>query len=303
MSSPSGPHPGDLIPLAPGVSLLVAQRRGNFSKAHSVLLEGQDTALVDTGAGIDLLRPLAAGGRVDLVLNTHTHLDHAAGNFLFAGREILVPATGLDSAGRLEPLSARLTEPGPLAEYWRECVTREMGFQEQLPTGGFVDGQEIIAGGQRLQVIATPGHCADHCCFFLPEQGILLSADIDLTPFGPWYGQRESDLAQFRASIARVKSLKPRLLVPSHRLPLDHGIAEALDASLAVLDQREARLLKFLRQERALEQIVEASLIYGGFSRVPELLRYWEGQMVGKHLAELMARGLVRAGERGFLAV
>lgn len=295
-------NPGDLLPLAPGVSLLVGLHRGGFPNSHSVLIEGPDTALIDTGAGLDILRSLAAEGRVDLVLNTHTHPDHAAGNFLFAGCEILVPETSLDSAGRKAPLSERLAEPGSLAAYWREFVTRDMGFEDQPPTGGFVDGQEFVFGGVRLQVIATPGHTADHCCFFLPEQGILLSADIDLTPFGPFYGHRESDLAQLRASMALVKSLKPRLLVSSHRLPLDQGIDEALDAFLAVVDQREARLLAFLHEQRSREEIVEASLIYGGFPRVPRLLRYWEGQMIDKHLAELMERGLVRAGERGFLA-
>ncbi len=299
----SGPHPGDLIPLAPRVSLLVAMHRGNFPNAHSVLVEGPETVLIDTGAGIDLLRPLAREGRVDLVLNTHTHPDHAAGNFLFAGREILVPEAGLASAGRKDALSVRLAEPGSLAEYWKEFVTRDMGFEDQPPTGSFADGQEIKAGGVRLQVIATPGHTADHCCFFLPEQGILLSADIDLTSFGPWYGHRESDLAEFRRSIALVKALKPRLLVSSHRPPLDHGIDEALDAFLAVFERREARLLNYLREPRSREQIVEASLIYGGFPRIPRLLRYWEGQMADKHLAELMERGLVRSGERGFLAV
>jgi glyoxylase-like metal-dependent hydrolase (beta-lactamase superfamily II) len=296
------PAPGDLIPLAPGVSLLAGLHRGGFPNSHSVLIEGPDTVLIDTGAGIDVLRPLADSGRADLVLNTHTHPDHAAGNFLFAGREILVPETSQDSAGRKGPLSERLAEPGSLALYWQEFVTRDMGFEDQPPTGSFVDGQEFVFGGVRLLVVATPGHTADHCCFFLPEQGILLSADIDLTPFGPFYGHRESDLAQLRASMALVKSMNPRLLVSSHRLPLDHGIDQALDAFLGVLDQREARLLEFLRAPRRREEIVEASLIYGGFPRIPRLLRYWEGQMVDKHLAELRQRGLVQADERGYAA-
>lgn len=239
-------NPGDLIPLGPGISLLAGLRQGGFPNSHSVLIEGPETVLIDSGAGIDVLRPLAA--------------------------------------------------------YWQEFVTRYMGFADQPPTGSFRDGQEIKAGGARIQVIATPGHTLDHCCFYLPERGMVLSADIDLTPFGPWYGHRESDLAQFRASIAMVKALKPRLLISSHRPPLAQGIDQALDAFLAVLDQREARLLDFLRSARTREQIVEASLIYGGYPRIADLLRYWEGQMVDKHLAELMARGLVCEGEQGFLA-
>jgi len=41
---------------------------------------------------------------------------------------------------------------------------------------------------------------------------------------------------------------------------------------------------------------VEQALIYGGFPYAPELLRYWEGQMVLKHLERLVHSGLVMEG-------
>jgi hypothetical protein len=45
---------------------------------------------------------------------------------------------------------------------------------------------------------------------------------------------------------------------------------------------------------RRLEEIVVQALIYGSFPHAPALLRYWEGQMIQKHLNRLIRKGLVR---------
>ncbi|MBA4358781.1 MAG: hypothetical protein C0405_13770, partial [Desulfovibrio sp.] len=195
------------------------------------------------------------------------------------------------------------TEPGPLALAWRERVSQVMGIRDRRPDFGFQPEQEMAAGKTRWQVIHAPGHTADHCCFHFPDLGLVLAADIDLTPFGPWYGHRESSLDQFRASIAKVKALKPRILASSHMPPRDHGIPEALDAYAAVLDQRTWLVLDLVRaRPRTLEDLVDLALIYGSHAFFPLLFRYWEGQMIGKHLEELEQRGLIRPGPRGFEA-
>jgi hypothetical protein len=45
---------------------------------------------------------------------------------------------------------------------------------------------------------------------------------------------------------------------------------------------------------RRLEEIVDQALIYSSFPYVPALLRYWERQMIQKHLNRLIRKGLVR---------
>jgi len=59
-----------------------------------------------------------------------------------------------------------------------------MGFKEKAPSESFVDGHEFDFVHLRLQALHTLGHTRDHTCFFDPHNGILLSADLDLTPFG-----------------------------------------------------------------------------------------------------------------------
>ncbi len=295
--------PGELIHLTGPVWLLVGQRQGRFPFCHGVLIKDRAaTALVDTGGGAGVLAPLARSGQVEMVINSHTHPDHSAGNHLFAGAEILVPAAGWDTAGDKRKLSERLTEPGRTAEVWRRFVTQEMGFADQRPTGSFAPGHSLWVGSTELQVIATPGHTLDHCCFWLPRHGVLLSADLDLTSFGPFYGHRESSLAQMRADIRRIGEIAPRWLVSSHRAPMTQGVAEALRAFGEILGQRERRILALLAEEKTRQELVDASPIYGGHRTWPELTRYWEGQMIDKHLEELLSKEMVRFTGRGFLA-
>ncbi|HHC07268.1 MAG TPA: MBL fold metallo-hydrolase [Actinobacteria bacterium] len=54
-----------------------------------------------------------------------------------------------------------------------------------IPPGDFrppefldlADGQVLDLAGLRLEVVHTPGHTPGHCCFHLPDEGILLSGD------------------------------------------------------------------------------------------------------------------------------
>ncbi len=290
---------GRIIPVVGPIKLLSGRNRGQFPFSHSFIIDDADTALIDTGPGLEVLRPWAEPGRIDLVLNTHTHPDHSAGNHLFDGVEILVPEPAFDVSGDKTALSERFAEPGELAEMWRRFVTETMGFADQRPTGAFTPGQEIRIGRTRLIALNTPGHTIDHTVFHLPQHDAVLSADIDLTPFGPWYGHRESDLGRMRADIRLVMDLKPKVLIPSHGEPLTSGIQEALSAYLAKIDEREDRILKFLARERSRDEIVEAALIYGGFPYFAPALKYWEGQMIDRHLAELIETGAVVRTETG----
>ena len=38
-------------------------------------------------------------------------------------------------------------------------------------------GRELSLAGRTVQVVHTPGHTPGHCCFHLPEEGVLFSGD------------------------------------------------------------------------------------------------------------------------------
>jgi glyoxylase-like metal-dependent hydrolase (beta-lactamase superfamily II) len=220
-----------------------------------------------------------------VVIASHSHPDHTAGNWLFGGLPLYAPQQAADTFGRLVPLSERFTEPGPLAAIWRRFVRRQMDFRDAPPTHTFGDGTSFDFGRVKLVAVHTPGHVLDHTCFFEPTHGVLLSFDIDLSSFGPWYGHRESDVEQFKASLRRVMALRPKVIVSSHKGIIRDEVQEHLARFLAVFDERQARVDELLAAGYTVEQMVDRSPFYGGHKYAPELMRYWEEQMIRKHIS------------------
>ena len=283
-----------LIKIIPGLYLVPGEGEGRFPFAHSLLVEGETRALLDTGAGIERLRRLRDDPALplDMVISSHSHPDHSAGNWLFSGLPLYAPMQAADSFGRLEPLSERLAKPGPLAAAWIQYISQHLGFRDAPPTHTFDDGHSFDFGGPQggieLLAVHTPGHTVDHTCFFEPTHGVLLSFDIDLTSFGPWYGHRESDVAQFKASIRRIMALEPRVVVSSHKGVIRDDIQARLARFLGVFDEREEKIRGLLAAGHSVADMVDLSPIYGGHPYAPDIMRYWEEQMIIKHVESLL---------------
>ncbi len=277
----------ELIPITKTISIVPGKNQGRFPTSFSFVIKGDSTVLVDTGCGIDVLQELKHEFSIDYLINSHCHPDHSAGNWVFKDKPLWVPEQGFDTHGRLHPLSERLTEPGPVAGIWITFVTDTMGYQEMLPTDSYADGHEFDFGSCRLQAVHTPGHTADHFCFFEPENRILFSFDLDLTPFGPYYGHRESDLKELRESLEKMRQLNPSLVISSHREPVKENIIDQIDQFEEVLHKREEKIRSFVQQGLNFDQILEQKPIYGRYPYQPELMKYWEGQMISKHLKEI----------------
>jgi ribonuclease/clavin/mitogillin len=290
-----------LIEIAPHIFLVEGEKRGQFPFSHSILIRDEVTALIDTGCGLERLQRLKQQYPPDLVINSHAHPDHIPGNWLFKGRPLLVPRQSFDYTGRIDLVSERFTESRDLARIWREYVRAATGFRDALPTGHYDDGQHLQFGSVELVAVHSPGHTHDSYCFVEPRQEILFSFDMDLSPFGPWYGHPDSAIDDFESSIQRVRNLRPRILVTSHMGIITKDIRERFEAYQAVIAQRDARVLEFLSQERSLEEMVDAPLVYQDYPFAPELLRQWDRNMLKKHLRRLKQRGLVHKTEKGYI--
>ncbi len=289
----------ELIEIIPGLSLVPAENHGRFPFAHSFLVEGTASALIDTGCGTSVIEELKREQKIDFVIASHSHPDHTALNWKFTGSLIYAPEYAADTFGNFDLLGDRLTEPGVLASEWRAYVSAAMNFKTALPSQTFADGHIFNFGAISLVTIHTPGHTIDHTCFFEPIHGVLLSFDIDLTSFGPWYGHRESDISGFETSIRKVISLKPRVIVSSHKGIIDDGIDLRLRRYLSVFKARDRILLDLMSRARSLDELVTFSPFYQGYPYAQALLRYWESQMIQKHLARLIERGQVIEIEDG----
>jgi len=182
----------ELVRVTDHLFLLPGKNNGRFPYSHSILILDEEVVLIDTGCGIGILQQLKKRFEIDQIINSHTHPDHSAGNWVFQGKPIHVPLEGFDTSGDVVALSKRFVNE-KLARNWQRFAQETMGFQDCRPTRTYKEGQLFTFGETALRAIHTPGHTMDHYCFYEEEEGVLFSFDYDLTSF-PWYGHRESNL-------------------------------------------------------------------------------------------------------------
>lgn len=286
--------------VAEGLYLVRGANGGRFPWSHSVLAVGDHTVLFDTGCGEEAAREVERRFPVDVVVNSHTHIDHFSGNHLFPGRELRVPEMFAHILPDLEKMSVRLAGGGEPAREWLRLARDILGHEPVPPTGTFREGDLVDVGTARYRALHTPGHTLDHFCFWDEERGLMLTFDIDLTRFGPWYGHVECDLEQFRASLKRILSLGPKVIVSSHRSPVRENVEEEIRKFADVLDKRDRLVLELLESGPATpEGLAELSPIYGVKDSGFALARYFEARMIEKHLEDLERRGLARRLEDG----
>jgi len=116
--------------------------------------QSRSAVLIDPGADDERFAAIASeqGVQVRLILNTHAHLDHSAGNRVC--RERFAATLAVPAADR--PL---YVENGSAAavDLWLQ------------------DGQTLTCGGFSIHVLSTPGHTPGSVCFLIGGQ--LFSGD------------------------------------------------------------------------------------------------------------------------------
>lgn len=65
------------------------------------------------------------------------------------------------------------------------------------------DLQTIIIGGEKIQVIHTPGHTQGSCCFYLPDEKVLFSGD---TMFCQSFGRTDFPTGSMSQLISSIKN-------------------------------------------------------------------------------------------------
>ena len=81
---------------------------------------------------------------------------------------------------------------------------------------GYKDGAVWELGGSRVRAFHAPGHTAGHCVLLVEPEGVAFIGDIDLSGFGPYYGDASSSLGDFRQTLARVADIPAKVWVTSH---------------------------------------------------------------------------------------
>ncbi len=276
------------------VRLIPGANRGRYPHSNSVYVEGAGV-LIDAGADAARYRALLAGPGVKEVWLSHWHEDHFTYLDLFAGLPLVQMAI---EAAPLADIEAFLDWYGigkaEYRDYWRRVLATDFHFRPRKATQYFTPGEIIDLGTCTAEVIHAPGHTPGFTAFFFREPEVLYLGDYDLTRFGPWYGDRDSSIEDTIASVRRLQQVPAKAWLTSHEDGCFEGDAtEAFDAYLAVIDEREAKLLEFLARPRTMEDIVAACLVYRK-PREPKAFFEWgEGAIMDKHLERLTKTGAV----------
>ncbi|MGE0545191.1 MAG: MBL fold metallo-hydrolase [Dehalococcoidia bacterium] len=224
---------------------------------------------------LDQLHPHdIAPADVHTVMLTHAHLDHAglAARWQAAGARILIgraDASALamdDTARQSERDRARreLLRHGVPSAALSHRPTRGQRYTRWpaplritpvTPDGLLDDGPAAGHQSRSLTVITCPGHTPGTTLFLDSDTGTLFTGDHILPRMAPTSGiqfdgaRRRPSLPAYLASLHTTRPLTDRVtaVLPGHGEPID-DLAEAVDWTVRLLEQRARRMLRQLRR-------------------------------------------------------
>lgn len=280
MKQEAAPASREVKEIAPGI--IRVQLPINFTGlGHTnmyVLEDEHGAAVIDTGlpgrAGWAAIRSglKAVGvplGRVHTIMITHSHPDHfgnAARIADVAGADVLThesfqiwwtPDNHTEGiiddemrdrhhaarGGRMPWHGASDRRPGGrrVRAWWMRNIAHRM-FRSPTPTRRISDGEHLTLGSRTLQAVHTPGHTADHLCWFEPATGVLFSGDHVLptiTPHIAGIGAGPDPLADYVASLAKTLAMPDvSVVLPAHGDP----ISDLVGRAASITEHHEQRL-------------------------------------------------------------
>lgn len=283
------PQTGTPVPVAEGLVRVTAPNAGpyTFTGTHAFIIGNERVFLLDPGPDdprhAEALIAAIGGRAVEAILLTHTHRDHSA------------------LAARMrERLKAPLWFGGPhrlsRPARWGEVNAVSGSSDWKLrPDRTLADGERIAAGGIELEIIATPGHCANHLAFGVVGTDLLLTGDHIMGWNSTLVSVPDGSMADYFASLDKVLATGYRRYHPAHGGPIQDGPAYAR-ALKAHRETRNEEIRAAVRAgSRSIGAIVRA--VYPGLALnlVPAAR-----MTVAAHVEYLEARGALEV-RRGLL--
>jgi glyoxylase-like metal-dependent hydrolase (beta-lactamase superfamily II) len=226
MSSPFDPieiFPDVVRVLVPNASFMTG------SGTNSYVVGSKSVVAIDPGPDdaehVGKLAELSSG-RLEYILVTHHHPDHAPG------------------AARLAALTG-----APVLSYG---AVPSSPFTTIVPDRALVDGDVIAVTGLSLTALHTPGHTADHLSFMAEFDAgrVLFSGDTVIGGSTVVVAPPDGDMVAYMSSLERLLHLSPSadVIAPGHGELIE-------DPALAIND--------YLARRRAREQSVLEALATG----------------------------------------
>lgn len=245
------------------VSVLVGTDNGKYPSGNSLVIRGAGEAVI-IDPSVDVVAKGGAPVRIDAVINSHSHEDHMPGNALFDEARVHIHHEDLPGARSLDGLMDVYGLSGQPRDDFAKQVVEEFNYAPRPDAEGFSDGHMWDLGQAQVEAVHLPGHTRGHSGFRV-SGGVFFLSDIDLTGFGPYYGDVWSDLEQFEASLDQIRDEQADYYVTFHHKGVIEGrdaFVELLDTFQAVIPRRHEAMLDFLAEPHSIDEMVSHRFIY-----------------------------------------
>ena len=286
----------EVLRLGPHTVQLRPENGGKYPYGNPLVVQGAErSAMLDACLH-------AAPVDVDLLLISHYHEDHTVDVARCAG-EVWAHERDVEAVRSQSAFATAMEIPDDEIGAVRE----EFRWSPVPEARAFADGHVFdLGGGVRITALHLPGHTPGHCGFFIEPDGVVFLGDVDLSSFGPLYSDAESRIADVRSTLERCARIEASVYAAAHHKgpywDRDEFLA-ALEVYAGVVDVREQKVLDLVRAgRRTAEEMVGQGVVYRPGKR-PEFADRVELSTCGKHLADLVERGVLTAAADGTHAI
>ncbi|MHA1269459.1 MAG: MBL fold metallo-hydrolase [Candidatus Helarchaeota archaeon] len=293
------------------IKIIKGKFNSKFPYCRTILIDDKnEKAIIDPGAGREILINLLKNYKPKYVYNTHYHYDHIHYNYLFYRSKIFL--NKIEAECFINRINI-LKRVGIFEVYGQKSIDDWIFYTKQVNTkktpyspsrnhawylstcrlnGTYEYNERIKCGSIEFEFIHTPGHSAGFCCVLFPNEELIYTGDIDLTSFGPWYAGTDADIDDFIQSSWKIAKLDVKYYVTGHEMgTFTHdGFIKELELYLRKIDLRDEKILNIINQNDSMsvDEITDLGLIYGGPRYLIDPWVYaWEKVSIKKHLKRL----------------
>ncbi len=299
MSTPIGDWDKSELKLTHRVSVLVGADNGKYPSGNSIVVRGSAESMI-IDPSVTVVERGGAPISVDVVVNSHAHEDHVAGNGMFAAARVHAHHDDLRGVQSLEGILDVFGFGEQTRTEQAVQFVEEYHYTPRPDATGFGDGHVFNLGEVAVEAMHLPGHTRGHSGF-LVDGGVFFLSDIDLTGFGPYYGDAWSSLEQFEDSLHKAREVEADWYVTFHHKGIVEGRAaftEMIDQFHAVIGRRNDEMLEFMTEPRSLADMVARRFVY----RPNVALSFAdkvEERTAELHVARMLDRGEISEVEPG----
>ena len=154
-----------------------------------------------------------------------------------------------------------------------------------------LNDQDVVrVGTLNITALYTPGHSADHLCFWLAAEGVVFTGDLILGRGSSMVTYPEGDVAAYLRSLDKLAALRPRVLFPGHWDPVENAMGKITEYRAHRLE-REAQILAEVKRGKGSAKELTRR-VYG---ELDDKLMVAAEMTMRAHLHKLVVDGVVRS--------